>query len=118
MDKTYNMKMTKRFEKALKTVASEDKKLAAEIISKIELLESNKLEQLNIDSIKRKKGKHKIMEVIIYYPQNYRVFFVYIVERENEILLVDGKKKKKQKLSSDYFNSLDNAIDNYFAEND
>ena len=117
MDKTYNIEMTKKFEKAMRSVASEDKKLAAEVFKQIDLLESNKHEQLTIELIKRKKGKHKIWEVKIYNPQSFRIFFVYIVEKDNEILLVDGRKKKQDRFSNEYYNDLDKAIDNYIAEN-
>lgn len=113
MDKTYNIKMTKRFERAIKAVNSEDKRLTATIIKKIEILEDNKIEQLDIEQIKRKGSHHRIMELKIKSPQNYRVFYVYLLEQNNEILLVDGRRKKVNKFPNRYFEDLDRVIEDY-----
>lgn len=117
MNKRINMKMTKRYEKAFKIIINEDKKLAAEIIKHVELLEKDKLEQLNLDYIKRSKPKYKIMEIIIKSPQSYRVFYVYLTISGTDILLVDGRRKKVDRFSSDYFKELDKVIDVYISEN-
>lgn len=112
LNTSYAIKMSSKADKALRAIAKEDKKLFAEIIQKIKLLESGKFEQLDIESIKRSKEKYKIKEIRIFHPGSYRIFYIHINNECNEILIVDGQRKKVDKFNSNYFKTLDKCIEN------
>lgn len=109
----YKVELTKKAEKTFKKLAQKEKKLIATIYMKFEQLESGNFDALNIKAIKRKHGKYKINEVKIRYPSEFRIFYVCLNDFYKLILIVDGKKKKVNSLSSEYFTMLDSCIDKY-----
>jgi len=106
----YNIDITDRAKKALKKLVNKDNELLAEINNKIIQLAKGNHELLDLKPIKRKKKKYNINEIRIKSPISYRVFYVHIFEKNNNILIVDGRKKKVSKFKSKYFDQLDLCI--------
>lgn len=102
-------------EKALRKISKQDKPLFAEIVKKIQFFENGEHEKLDIVPIKRKNGKHKICEIRIMSPGSYRIFYVAIDEKSKTAIFVDGQRKKVDAFKNSYFDTLDNAIDDYLS---
>jgi predicted nucleic acid-binding Zn-ribbon protein len=109
--------ITSKAKHAFNKLKKNDDNLLAEIFKKIELLEKGKLEALDIRHIKRKNGKHRIEEIRIRQPSSYRVFYIHLLWKRNEIIIVDGRKKKVGKFPPTYFKELDKCIDEYLKSN-
>lgn len=116
MDK-YNVDLTEKAKKSFKKLNGKDNALLAEVKKKLDLLAKGEFDSLTIKLIVRKKKTFKIKEIVIKSPNSYRIFYIHILERNNEILIVDGRKKKARKFSSSYFDKLDICIKNYLTKN-
>lgn len=113
LDEKFNIEYTAKMEKALRTMANENKKLFAEIVKKIEFFQNGEHEKLDLAPIKRKNGKYKICEIKIKNPESYRVFYVSIDEKKKRVIFIDGKRKKVQAFKANYYDMLDKSLESY-----
>ncbi len=105
-------KVLEKAEKAIKKLNTEDPKLVAEVIKRLDFLQHREFNRLDIEQIKRKNGKYKIQEIRIFHPGSLRVFFVEIFEAEGCTYIIDCRKKKKDRFDSEYFRNLDKYLEN------
>ncbi|MBK5263220.1 MAG: hypothetical protein JJE17_11745 [Peptostreptococcaceae bacterium] len=104
------MDLTNKFKSVLKKLSKNDPELFAEVHERMKLLEDGYTEQLTIKPINRENGKYKIQEIVINYPSSFRVFYIQVKMDGDNILLVDGQRKKVRKFKPNYFKQLDKCI--------
>lgn len=78
-----------------------------EVLKKLELLRKEKYEQLDIKPIVRSNNSIKLKEIRITGAKSSRIFYVLILEPEKEFIILDVVKKKKDRLDSSYFETLE-----------